>query len=227
MEKRFIFEYTRNTVNATFKQEIKIVVEDGSRTDVQFPQLFVKLDAFRMRYDSHNASFITSIRCQDADTKLYDNASKASIDGILLRYERKSADKPGKWYGQYPANAYCCHGMYVSDIKAMCDHLRKKPDSQLIPGDNGFISDVLSMILFPDKVHNASQKVQIALTPEKEKAIKAIDDAMYAFDFLQNKAIENYINVPEQYLRCTRSLINRLSEAKLFIEQSVLPRRRR
>lgn len=116
--------------------------------------------------------------------------------------------------------------MFVSDIRLMCDHLRKKQDTQLIPGDSGFISDMMSMILFPDKVHNADQKVQVVLTPEKERAIKAVDDAMYAFDFLQNKAIENYINVPEQYLKCTRSLINRLSEAKLFIEQSVLPRRR-
>lgn len=222
MEKRFIFTYKRANSDVELRREIKFVVDDLADCGTWFPQLFVKLDAFRIRHDRTNRYHLTELKCWDMNLSLYQDSAKAPTSGVLLKYVRKNANEPGQWYGQYPANAYCCHGLFIERIGDMCDQLRHKPDSQLINGGGGFISDIIAMTLFPDKVHTDSHKVQAIVKPKRDAAIRAVDDAINAFEFLERAIVENNINVPEQYLRCTNSLVNRLCEARLFIEQSAL-----
>ena len=110
----------------------------------------------------------------------------------------------------------------MKDISQICDWLRKNPEYHKPVYHDG-LGDLLSATLFPDHVINVDQDVNATIIPQKNQAMKAIDDAIVAFEVLNQlnlKAI--YGQVPEQYIQATQHIVNRLANARMWIENSTI-----
>lgn len=221
----------------TFKRCYQTLLTDEHITDIieietdglvsdWYPKLYSNCHAFIIKHDYRTNDYITKLVVWDNDDDVYvyknHDTKHLMTKGAYIKYVRNSDNPNGVWYGQYPYNAWRCNGLFVKDISQICEWLRKNPEYHKPVYHDG-LGDLLSATLFPDHVINVDQDVNATIIPQKNQAMKAIDDAIVAFEVLNQlnlKAI--YGQVPEQYIQATQHIVNRLANARMWIENSTI-----
>ena len=200
------------------------VETDGLVTD-WYPKLWSICHTWIIKHDYGTNDYITQMVVWDNDTSVYQYSditdNHLMTTGAYIKYIRNTQFPQGFWFGQYPYNAWRCNGLFNDDIKTVCDNIRNDVEYHRIRHDG--LGDILSATLFPDHVIDVDQDVNAAIVPQKKQAIKAIDDAIQAFEILNTLDLSGlYGNVPDKYIECTQHLINRLANARMWVESSTV-----
>lgn len=212
------FEYCVETVNnPTSHNHFELMIETDGRVSDWFRKLYAQLNAVRIRGDYASGDYVTNISCWDADSKVYQYASDDHIrsKGLYFQYIREVGASKGKWYAQYPENAYHCHGQFGTDIGHMCDRLEY--DQLTYRAPKGF-SDVITATLFPDQTVNIDDHISASAMPEKKQVIETIDEAIRAFNWIEEQELHRYIDLPDNFHKTLERLTYRLSDARMWVE---------
>lgn len=198
---------------------IELSIETNGRVSDWFRKLYAKLNAIRIHNDSRTGNYVTNISCWDADSRIYQYTSSDHIrsKGLYFQYIREEGASSGKWYAQYPENAYHCHGMYGTDIAGMCDRLEHNQTISKTPA--GF-SDILTATLFPDQKVDLDDHISASTMPEKKKVLETIDQTIKALNWIEQQQLHQYIDLPDNFYLTLERLTYRLNDARVWVESS-------
>lgn len=201
----------------------QIAIETDGVVNDWYPKLYNENNVFVIQHNYGTNDYITELVVWDADDTVYHRHDRDYLikHGAYIKYVRNNQYPNGMWFGQYPHNAFHCNGLFVKRINEICEMIRKNPEYHMISHDG--VGDLLSAVLFPDHVVHVDQDVNAAIIPQKKQAIKAIDDAITAFEIINQLNLTSiYGNVPEEYYQATNKIIKRLANARMWIDSSTI-----
>lgn len=214
------FEYCIETVNnPTSHDHIELTIETDGRVSDWFRKLFAQLNAIRVQHDYSTGDYVVKLSCWDGDRSIYQytNTDHIRSKGLYFQYIRQPGSSQGQWYAQYPENAYHCHGSFGTDIEGMCDRL---DHNQTIKHPLKGFSDILTATLFPDQTVNIDDEITASTIPEKKKVMETIDQTIKALNWIEQQQIHQYIDVPDNFYPTLKRLMFRLSDARVWVENS-------
>ncbi len=217
------FTYCLETSRGIELDHQPIQIETNGQVADWYGKLFSKLNALKINWDYGHGDYATRISCWDADISVYQHKDTEHIrsKGLYFQYIRPLGASKGQWYSQYPENACRCHGKYCTDVQQVCDHL--KHDDHCCYQTTGF-SDMLTAMLFPDHVVDVDDNIQATTMPLKKQAIQTVDDAMKFINWIDYLHLEQFIDLPDDFYKKKHRLTSRLSNARMWIENSVVKR---
>lgn len=220
MIKKFNRCYTTSSGNTHHNEVIEI--DTNGNVGDWYPKLYSACQAFVIKNDYQSNDYITELIVYDINVDVYHvciDKNHIISRGGYIKYVRNDQYPQGMWFGQYPENAWGCHGIFVPSIKDICDHLRKDPTFHT-PVHDG-LGDLLSAILYPDHIVNVDQDVNASIIPTKKQALKTIDDAILGYEILNQLNMTDYFGtVPEEYIEATQNIVKRLTDVRVWIDNS-------
>lgn len=222
MNKVFDYQY-RTVANPTYIIEHLSIETTGSADD-WYPKLFGKISGWLYRREYTTGDRIQQIYVYDHDRQLY-SPNVNQVDCAYFTYTYDANHPQGQWSGQYPQNAVTGSGIYLTDIRQLCDTLRENPQYVAVVKPSGF-TDHLYNLLYKDHYHDSDDKIICGEIRDREQTIKAIDDAINAFAILSKTNLRDVASgIPISYFQLTDDIVNRLTDAKVWVNNAVLTKR--
>ena len=217
MIKQFYRCYTTADGDRNHKELVSIET-DGTIGD-WFGKLYADCVQFLVRYNYTNKNFITEIAVYDYDCSVYHvvrDGTHLTTRGLYLKYVRDQLHPDGQWFGQFPNKAWEYANEYevIENVLDQFKHHHR-------PHYHDGLGDIITTLMFPDRIENGLKDVNASIIPTKKVAIKTIDDCIIAFEALNDVHFDKtYYNVPLQYINATTNIIKRLSDLRLYVQNS-------